>query len=233
MNDTPMSSAPARLYSQTPHDERGNFRYQGDFYRAGEPLPSLAARIERHLADHFRDHTFALRTEKFVGGHKVTAEILDAPDDLTPREAQQASMVAIRDQIERFGVASGNLLQDFWPCAFYCDVRIGQAYWAALAKKRGPRNSVQPLLALAAFRKRIREGDRLKLIDAPKGHRALGTTRTITKVRSADLILDGQSYLSFPRAAAFACDGKLVRIAIGSEYEADAHLLYEWIPLPA
>lgn len=61
------------------------------------------------------------------------------------------------------------------------------------------------------------------------GHRAIGTTRTITKVRSGDLILEGKSYLGFPRASAFACDGKFVRISIGSEYEPDAHLLYEWI----
>lgn len=52
--------------------------------------------------------------------------------------------------------------------------------------------------------------------------------RAITQVRSGDVILEGRSYLSFPRAAAFACDGKFVRISIGSEYDPDAHLLYEW-----
>lgn len=75
----------------------------------------------------------------------------------------------------------------------------------------------------------MRVGDSLKLIDAPSGHRSLGTTRLITKVRSGDVMLEGRSYLSFPRASVFACDGKLLRIAIGSEYEPDAHLLYEWL----
>jgi len=35
----------------------------------------------------------------------------------------------------------------------------------------------------------------------------------ITEVRSGDLILEGRSYLSFPRASAFACDGRLIRTA--------------------
>jgi hypothetical protein len=48
-------------------------------------------------------------------------------------------------------------------------------------------------------------------------------------VRSGDLILEGRSYLTFPRASAFACDGRLIRIAIGSEYGPDDHLLYEWV----
>jgi hypothetical protein len=36
-------------------------------------------------------------------------------------------------------------------------------------------------------------------------------------------------YLELPRAAQFACDGVRVRIAIGTEYEPDAHLLYHWL----
>jgi hypothetical protein len=107
-------------------------------------------------------------------------------------------------------------------------VRIGQAYWAALAKRQGHRNPVDTVISLAAF-KRVKAGDRMKLIDAPAGHRLLGTTREITQVRSGDLILEGRSYLTFPRASAFACDGRLIRIAIGSEYGPDDHLLYEWV----
>jgi hypothetical protein len=82
--------------------------------------------IERHLAEHFTT-TFAIRTEKFAGGRKVIAEILDAPTDLTGRDAQNAFIVEIRDQMERFGFTSTDPLQDFWSCSFYCDVRIGQA----------------------------------------------------------------------------------------------------------
>ena len=88
---------------------------------------------------------------------------------------------------------------------------------------------VQRCHSLAAFKKQVRAGDSLKLVDAPAGHRSLGTTRAITQVRSGDLILEGRSYLSFPRASAFACDGKLVRISNGSEYDPDSHLLYEWL----
>ena len=45
-------------------------------------------------------------------------------------------------------------------------------------------------------------------------------------VRSSDLIFEGKIYLDFPRASAFACDGRLVRIANGHERDPDAHLLY-------
>jgi hypothetical protein len=228
MTDANAPGASARLYSQTEYDERGNFHYEGDLYRAGEALPSLASRIERHLTQHFTGPAFAIRTEKFAGGRKVIVEILDSPADLTGRDAQNAFIVEVRDQMERFGFTRTNPLQDFWSCSFYGEVRIGQAYWSALAKRRGIRNPVDPVISLAAFKKRIKAGDRLKLIDAPAGHRLLGTTREITQVRSGDLILEGRSYLSFPRASSFACDGRFVRIAIGSEYGPDDHLLYEW-----
>ncbi|MFX5714418.1 hypothetical protein ABTE40_22000, partial [Acinetobacter baumannii] len=76
-----------------------------------------------------------------------------------------------------------NPLQDFWSCSFYCEARIGQVYWSALAKRNGLKNPVDAIVSLAAFKKRVKAGDALKLVDAPAGHRAIGTTRTITKVR--------------------------------------------------
>lgn len=218
----------ARLYSQTPFDERGNFHYQGDLYKPGEQLSVLAARIDRHLVAHFPTTKFAITTQKFAGGRKITAEIIDTPSDLSPREAQAAFFEQVRDQMERFGFTNSNIYQDFHNCSFFCEARVGQAYWSALARRRGARNPVEATLSLAAFKKRVKAGDSLKLVDAPEGHRSLGTTRAITKVRSGDLILEGQSYLSFPRASAFACNGTLVRISIGSEHDPDAHLLYEW-----
>src|SRR3546814_1727246 len=72
---------------------------------------------------------------------------------------------------------------------------------------------VEAKVSLASFKKQVRAGDSLKLVDAPAGHRSLGTIRAITQVRSGDLILEGRSYLSFPRASAFACDWRLVRIS--------------------
>ncbi|KMS56032.1 hypothetical protein V474_13570 [Novosphingobium barchaimii LL02] len=228
MTDVAAPGAPARLYSQTDYDQRGNFQYQGDLYRPGENLPSLASRMGRHLAEQFTHARFAITTSKFAGGRKIISEILDMPADLTDRAMQTAFILEVRDQMERFGFTRSNALQGFHSCSFFCDVRIGRAYWAALANKRGPRNPVEGLVSLAAFKKRLKPGDSLKLIDAPAGHRSLGTTRVITSVRSGDLILEGRIHLDFPRAAAFACDGKLVRIAIGSDHDPDAHLLYEW-----
>jgi hypothetical protein len=229
MTDVSTPGAPARLYSQTPFDERGNFHYEGDLYRPGDNLATLAARIEAHLKTKFPDTRFAIRTEKFAGGRKITAEILDTPADLTARDAQNDFFVAVRDQMERFGFTRSNLLQDFHNCSFYCEARTGQAYWSALASRRGRKNPIEAKVSLAAFKKQVRAGDSLKLVDAPAGHRSLGTTRAITQVRSGDLILEGRSYLSFPRASAFACDGRLVRISNGSEYDPDSHLLYEWL----
>lgn len=228
MTDVPTPGASARLYSRTPFDERGNFHYQGDLHRPTDQLPALTARIAQHLAAHFPETQFAITTEKFARGRKITAEILDNPTDLTSRDAQNAIFVAVRDQMERFGFTRSNIYQDYHSCSFFCEARIGQTYWAALASRHGAKNPVQPKVALAAFKKQVKAGDRLKLLDAPAGHRALGTIRLITKVRSGDVILEGRSYLSFPRASAFACDGTLVRISIGSEHEPDAHLLYEW-----
>lgn len=229
MTDVATPGAPSRLYSQTPFDERGNFHYQGDLYHPGEELTSIAGRINRHLCSHFPDMKIAILTQKFAGGRKITAEILDAPSDLTGREAQNAIIESIRDQVERFGFTRSNIYQDLHSCAFFCEAKIGETYWSALADRRGRKNPVEQIVPLAAFKKWLKVGDSLKLVYAPSGHRSLGTTRIVTKVRSADLILEGRSYLSFPRASAFACDGRFVRISMGSEQEPDAHLLYEWL----
>lgn len=225
--------APVRLYSQTEHDDRGNFAYEGDLFRQGEALPALCGRIERHLGAHVAGAAFSVRGESFAGGRKVVVELLGAPTDLTEEPARRAFEEMLRDQIERFGFTRSNFYQDFMNCAFYSEVRIGRAYWAALAARRGLANPVEPLVSLAAFKRRLKPGDALKLIAAPEGHRALGTTRTVMAVRSSDLIFEGKVYLDFPRASGFACDGRLVRIANGHERDPDAHLLYEWLPATA
>ncbi|WBO21743.1 hypothetical protein [Sphingomonas abietis] len=230
MTDASAPGASVRLYSQTSHDERGNFHYAGDAYRPGEPLDQLAHRIEQHLRATFPETSFSIRTLKFAGGRKVTAEILDTPEDLTGRDAQNTFIVTIRDQVERFGFTRSNLLQDFHSCSFYAEVTIGRAYWSALARRTGPANPVEARVPLAAFRKRLKVGDQMELVAAPAWHRAVGTTRTVTAVRSKDLIFDGRTYMDFPRAADFACDGTMVRISIGSEHEPQAHLLYRWLP---
>lgn len=230
MTDASAPGAPARLYSQTHPDCRGNFHYQGDLYQPKEATPALAARIERHLRGHFADMRFAVRTERFSMGRKIIAEVLDCPADLTARDAQNAFAISVRDQIERFGFARSNALQDYFSTSFYADVQIGREYWVALATRRERKNPVDTVLSLTAFKKRVTPGDQLRLIDAPAGHRALGTTRAIIAVRSGDLIFEGNVYLEFPRASAFACDGRYVRVAIGQEHDPDAHLLYEWLP---
>ncbi|MDE1915934.1 MAG: hypothetical protein KGJ57_07715 [Sphingomonadales bacterium] len=230
-------SAPAehslRLYSQTDHDDRGNFHYQGDLYHPADDLPALCARIERHLASQFPEIRFAIRSERFSGGRKITAEVLDAPEDLSTREAQDAFITRVRDQIERFGFCRTNPLQDYWNCSFYSEVAIRQAYWAALAARRGKANPVDNLVSLASFKKRLKVGDSLTLLHAPYQHRALGATRKVIQIRSKDFVFEGRSFCDFPRAGNFACDGRLVRIAVGNEHEPDAHLLYEWLPTAA
>ncbi|AOH85602.1 hypothetical protein AWL63_18335 [Sphingomonas panacis] len=231
MTQAPPANPSPRLYSQTVHDDRGNFHYQGDLYREREPLSSICKRIERHLPEVFADTSFTIQSQTFAGGRKIIAELLDAADDLQDRSARDAFVAKVRDQIKRFSFTDSNFYQDYMSCAFFIEVRISGAYWAALAVRRGCTNPVEPLVPLAVFKRRLKPGDQLKLISAAAGHRALGTTRTVQAVRSGDLIFEGKIYLSFPRASCFACDGKRVRFAIGSEYDPDNHLLYEWQPI--
>lgn len=220
---------PATLYSQVAFDERGNFEYNGDLQKPGEDLSSIADRVGQHLRESFPDARFSILTQSFAGGRKIIAEVLDTPDDLSDRDARETFSVGIKDQIERFGFTRSNIHQDSHHCAFFCEVRIGQPYWTALAARRGTACTVKTLVPLAAFKKQVKPGDQLKLISAPGWHRSIGTTRRIAAVRSKDLVLEGPSYLGLPRAAQFACDGKLVWIGIGSEDRPDAHLLYEWL----
>src|SRR3546814_13209934 len=106
MTDVSTPGASARPYSQTPFDERGNFHYEGDLYRPGDNLATLAARIEGHLKTKFPDTRFAIRTEKLGRGRKIIEEILDTPDDLTARDAQNDVFVAVRDP-DRKSVGKG------------------------------------------------------------------------------------------------------------------------------
>src|SRR3546814_11347428 len=100
--------------------------------------------------------------------------------------------------MERFGFTRSNLYQDFHTCSFYCEARIGQAYWSALASRRGPKNPVEAKVSLASFKKQVRAGDSLKLVDAPAGHRSLGTNRATTQVRPGDPHLRGRPYPGYP-----------------------------------
>ncbi|RQW46145.1 hypothetical protein [Novosphingobium sp. LASN5T] len=222
--------APSRLYSETQHDERGNFHYQGDLYRPSDDLPILCQRIGQHLASQFPNIRLAIRSQRFAGGRKITAEVLDAPEDLSPREAQEALIMRLRDQVERFGFCRTNPLQDYWSCSFYSEIMIGRAYWSALARRRGSANKVDSLVTLASFKRRLKPGDALTLLHAPFNHRALGISRKVVEVRSKDFVFEGRSFCDFPNATSFACDGKHVRIAMGREDDPDAHLLYEWSP---
>lgn len=218
-----------RLWSQTRSDDRGNFAYEGDLYIAAESLPDICRRIDLHLTRTIFGATFSVTGERFSGGRKIRVELLDAPGDLSDETARRAFETLISDQAERFNVANGNLVQDYMNCSFFLQVEIGTSYWSALSARRGPPNPVKALITLAQFKRQVRPGHKLKLLAARAGHRSLGTVRTITAVRSGDLILEDRSYLSYPRASGFACDGKLIRIANGRDWDPDDHLLYEWI----
>jgi hypothetical protein len=223
------TAEPPRLRSEMRYDERGNFAHEGDLYLAGESLSDLCRRIEAHLAEAVTGGRFALRGERFTGGRRVVVELLDATADISDRMARRAFETLLNDQVERFNLARGNVHQDYMHCSFFTHVQIGKVYWAALAARRGIANSVESTIPLAQFKRRVKPGDQLKLVAAHKGHRMLGTIRTVTAVRSGDIILDGKFYLTLPRAAAFACDGRLIRIANGNDNDPDEHLLYEWI----
>lgn len=224
------NSAAAHLfYSQVETDDRGNFAYSGDLRRDDLDLSALTVVIHQHLDNQITGGRFSVRGERFTGGRKVIVEVLDVPDDLSDETVRRTFETAMRDQIERFGFVRSNILQDFMTCSFFSEVRIGRAYWSALSARRGVQNPVKSTVPLGTFKRTVKAGDQLKLIAAPTGHRSLGMTRPIVQVRSADLVLEGPSYLTLPKASAFACDGKQVRIGIGSNHEPDAHLLYEWI----
>jgi len=225
--NAPFDIATAKLHSQVDHDERGNFEYIGDLQQPGLSLSALTSQVQSHLEGLILGGKFSVCGEVFAAVRKIIVEILDAPGDLTDPEARRLFEVMVRDQIERFGFTRSNILQDTMSCSFY-KIRIGRPYWAALAKRKSVANAVEPTLSLAAFKRRLQPGDVLTLVAAPAGHRALGSARKVVAVRSSDLILEGPSYLSFPRATAFACDGRRVRIGIGNERDPDAHLLYEW-----
>jgi hypothetical protein len=228
MTDANTAGASARLYSQIPFDEHGNFHYHGDLYKPGEPLAETALRMGAHLTRQFPGTCFSIRREKGANRRKITAEILDTEVDLSTRDIRDAFITAVQDQMARFGFTNANVYQDYHSCSFFREARIGRPYWSTLAERRGDLSPIEQTVSLAAFKKLVRPGDRMKLISAPGWNRTAGIVRRVKAVRTKDLIFEGPSYLDFPRAAQFACDGTLVRIAIGTEHQPAAHLLYQW-----
>ena len=225
--------APAPLYSETPTDERGNFHYHGDLYRQGERIGDICDRLSAHLSAFLPVSRFAVRATHFTGGRKVHVELLDHPDDLSSSEFRSALLASLKDQIERFNVVRSNFYRDYLSCSFYSDVRVAPAYWVALAARRGANNRIDARVPLAAFKRAVKPGDTLTLLHSSISGRHLGDARSIIAARSGDLILEGPSYLTYPRAVGFACDGERVRIALGREDDPDAHLLYRWQRAPA
>lgn len=177
-----MSDTSSRLCSQTEHDERGNFEYVGDMQRPGVTLAALTSRVRDHLEALIAGSSFSVRGETFAGGRKIIVEALDAPADLPDREARRTFEIMVRDQVERFGFARSNILQDTMSCSFYLEIRLTSVYWVALAMRNGVSNAVISLMSLAEFKRRLRPGDTMTLIAAPDGHRALGSTRKVIAV---------------------------------------------------
>lgn len=224
--DAPACDLPA-LYSQTPTDERGNFAYSGDLLRSNETFAALCARIAAHLRDLYPDLQVSLTRLSFAGGRKIRLAICDAPIDLRDPAVRDPLLLALRDQIERFGFVRANVYQDYSAVSFYSEVAIGKAYWAALAARTEQQNPVEPRMSLAQFKRTIKVGNTLTMVHAPWQGRYLGVERTVDAVRSGDIIIAG-SYLTLPRAPEFACDGRHIRIAVGDASNPDAHLLYIW-----
>ncbi|MBA4090103.1 MAG: hypothetical protein C0494_05855 [Sphingobium sp.] len=227
MSSRPPAPSDVPLYSETPTDDRGNFSYIGDLYRPGEPFASICARLGVHIAAQFPDLHCAITRSIFASGRKISVEIQDTSRNLRDDSNRDRFIVLVRDQIERFGFVHSNFMQDYMSVCFYCDVAVGPAYWAALAARTGLQNPVQPLMSLAQFKRTIKAGDTLCLLHASWTGRNIGVERTVEAVRSKDIIIAG-SYLTLPRASAFACDGDKVRIATGDGTNPDAHLLYRW-----
>lgn len=212
-------------------DTQGNYNDVGIHYVHGRKLEEIVDLIKRELAKELPDVTISIKTQKYSMGQSINIEILDAGErDIVVFHTKEALEQRVRDIAERFNQSRGNVYQDYSSTTYYTNVRTASSAFAAhAARNGGVSNPVESKMTLSAFKRTVKPGDRFDIL-----HGGRERVRIVSQVRSNDLAFvdengANKSYLSFGKASNFACDGELVRFAIGHEYDPDRHLLYRWV----
>lgn len=208
-------------------DDRGNYEDVGEKYQEGRSLEDLTSLILEEISRELPKVKATAVTKKFSGGRQIRILVLDAGDfDIEQRDVVDMLQKRIADIMKTFNYERGNVIQDYHRTSFYAGVRIEPAAFLLHASRTGKAaNEVERKISLAEFKRRLKPGDVMEMLHGGR----LGE-RIVSQVRSKDIVFNGPSYLNLGRADAFACDGDLVRFALGTENDPGRHLLYRWRP---
>ena len=214
-------------------DAHGNYDNKGDLHRPGEKFDDLVPRVLAHLRQTFPGYEFSPERRVFAGGRSLTMHVIAGPEGLGDRESGETFIAKVRVEMDRFDHSRGNALSDYDNRSFFSFAKIDQRYHAQHAKiPEG--TDVEPKMTLAAFKRTLKVGDTIVLesTNNPYSQKMVGIERKVVQVRSGDFITEGADgrkiYFDFPKAAAFACDGKRFRLADATEHNPDGYRLYRW-----
>jgi hypothetical protein len=206
-----------------------------DLPRRAEGFDSLVPRLVAHLHETFPGYGFSPVRHCFAHGRSILINVTAGPaglDDETAAEAFKTRVIAEMRSLDQCqeDATGGRRSRSFFP-----NVRIDGRYYASHAVAAAG-TEVERRMSLAEFRRTIKPGDRV-VLESTDGEHArasgnVGVERAVLQVRSGDMIIatnGGRSHFDFPRAAAFACDGKRFRVSDARAGRPNAYRLYRWI----
>lgn len=207
-------------------DPHGNYEQIGSKFVSGRTLDELVPLICAEIRHELPDVKLTCHTHKYSGGRSIKIIVLDpGNNDITDRVQAESLEKKISEIAARFNSQRGNIYSDYDSSSFHCFVQIDSSAYALHAGKSGPiTNPVEKKISLTEFKRLLKPGDKMNCL-----HGSRPGMRVVKKIRSADFVFEGPLYMSWGRAADFACDGNKVRFALGNEREPDRHILYEWI----
>lgn len=215
-------------------DAHGNYANNGDLHRHGETFDNMVPRMLTHLRTVFPEYDFAPKREIYSGGRSLTMSLISGPAGLGGREAGEAFLLKVKAEMDRFDRSQGNVHSDYHSGSFFGFAKIDPRYHAQHAEIIEG-TEVEPTMTLAAFKRTIKVGDKIVLEASNQTYsqKMIGIEREIVEARSGDFITQGADgrkiYFDYPKAAAFACDGKRFRLSDASERQPDGFRLYRWI----
>jgi hypothetical protein len=217
-------------YSERRPGTAGREPYVGDLYDPEASFAQMASSLTELLRGSHPGETVRITRRVYAMGRTLEVSIVTSDRDLSDAEIRKGVCLSISDQAERLGYDRSAYEVDLVDRHFALDVEVAADYWSARQAASGI-DPVESDMSPATFMKAMKSGHRLRELSGDRR----GRTYVVKSSSPSRFITDdgagGIHDISWkvPRAMALRTDGRLIRIAMGTQNKPDEHKLLEWI----